>query len=372
MYNPAIFGFHVCSFSGLCNSIWMLAAWCGLDGFVGLVAKSYRGFWQSFGTSVTLFVMAFSQSLLSFSPLSFCPPVCNKSMMTLQKQGSVGLEFSRSHLRTPEPIFVASTFRRVQCTRDCVISKETAAFLSWVVKDFSWVCISIWEVQRQRHESVMISRFRVGLVSLQVLLIPETAWVAWGCAVIFESWDIHRHWKAWMSEIVGCCLLNLRCLPVGVFWSVCFRLWFRWSYNSTGYFCRVKWRQDLKGWHLPTANMLQHLEFRVTVFGWEDPFIFDDNFLSSLALAMNLTGFLNHAAGVHRITNLNQKICQIEDPYALAGRFVLLGAIRSFWRMTFWTVFSKSSYSEKWWLNIDIWWIFFLTLVLRLELPIHQ
>lgn len=43
---------------------------------------------------------------------------------------------------------------------------ETAAFLSWVVKDFSWV-----------------------------LLIPETAWVAWGCAVIFESWDIHRHWK---------------------------------------------------------------------------------------------------------------------------------------------------------------------------------
>ena len=150
-----------------------------------------------------------------------------------------------------------------------------------------------------------------------------------------------------MSEIVGCCLLNLRCLPVGVFWSVCFRLWFRWSYNSTGYFCRVKWRQDLKGWHLPTANMLQHLEFWVTFFGWEDPFIFDDNFWSSLALAMNLTGFLNHAAGVHKITNLNQKICQIEDPYALAGRFVLLGAIRSFWRMTFRTVFFQKFLLRK-------------------------
>ena len=164
-----------------------------------------------------------------------------------------------------------------------------------------------------------------------------------------------------MSEIVGCCLLNLRCLPVGVFWSVCFRLWFRWSYNSTGYFCRVKWRQDLKGWHLPTANMLQHLEFWVTFFGWEDPFIFDDNFWSSLALAMNLTGFLNHAAGVHRITNLNQKICQIEDPYALAGRFVSLGAIRSFWWMPFRTVFFqkfllRKMMTQHWYGGFLKWW----------------
>eukprot|EP00438_Fugacium_kawagutii_P036685 Skav200917 [mRNA] locus=scaffold2433:105257:109457:+ [translate_table: standard] len=43
---------------------------------------------------------------------------------------------------------------------------ETASFLSWVVKDFSWV-----------------------------LLIPETAWVGLVCALIFESWDIQNHWK---------------------------------------------------------------------------------------------------------------------------------------------------------------------------------
>lgn len=51
-------------------------------------------------------------------------------------------------------------------TKMVLVWLETASFLSWVVKDFSWV-----------------------------LLIPETAWVGLVCALIFESWDIQNHWK---------------------------------------------------------------------------------------------------------------------------------------------------------------------------------
>ena len=44
----------------------------------------------------------------------------------------------------------------------------------------------------------------------QVLLIPETAWVALLGALIFECWDIQNHWKAGPTHILGYVWLNFR------------------------------------------------------------------------------------------------------------------------------------------------------------------